>query len=193
MELQEIFSKYNDLCFEGNLPPIPFKLVKARTFLGKYTRDCIRISTSFDLTERELEDVVIHEMIHYYIAFRRLRDTSPHGVVFRRIMGTINEEFGRNITVRYRCKAGCESPRRDEPRENWICVTQLEDGKWGVTSCIETRVPEMKRNLPKHYRLRSMEWFRSTDPFFNRYPRSYKPRIYKITRAELDGHLPGNE
>jgi len=200
----ETFSKYNNLCFEGKLPPIPVKLTRARTFLGKvtyvgkrdifgnvvrYEKFCMRVSSSFNLTEAELEDVVIHEMIHYYIALNNIKDSSVHGTVFRRMMETINREFGRNITIRHRSEEGAPSQQKEEYRANWLCVTQLQDGSWGITSCAKTRVFEMHRSLPKYYRLKSLEWYGSIDPFFNRYPRSIKPRIYRITRAELDEHL----
>lgn len=203
--IQEAFDRFNKLCFEGSLPPIPVKLVKARTFLGKvtytgkrsifgnvarYENYCLRISTSFDLTQRELEDVVIHEMIHYFIAVNGIRDTSAHGEVFRKMMRTLNENFGRNICVRHHgCEGAMPQPRDTQIRANWLCVTQLIDGNWGITSCAKTKVFEIHRGLPKYYRLKSLEWYGSLDPFFNRYPRSIKPRIYKISRADLDEHL----
>jgi len=203
--IQQAFSKFNALCFGGMLPPIPIKLANARTFLGKVTyvgrRDffgkvvsyenyCMRISTFFDLPEDELEDVIIHEMIHYHIALNKIKDSSTHGKVFRNMMETINTRFGRNITVRHHSESSAQaSARQEEYRANWLCVTQLDDGSWGITSCASTRVFEMHRNLPKYYRIKSLEWYGSIDPFFNRYPRSIKPRIYRITRAELDEHL----
>ena len=198
--IQRTYDNFNSLCFEGALPPIPFRLTRARSFLGKVaykvrrgifsgpkiTDCCMRISTSFDLPEDEWEDVIIHEMIHYYILVNGIRDTSAHGVVFRKMMDDINSKYGRHITVRHR---SCAAPRQEEYRANLLCVTQLQDGSWGITSCAKTRVSEIHRGLPKYYRLRSLEWYGSIDPFFNRYPRSIKPRIYKITRAELDEHL----
>ena len=117
--IQRAYDKFNALCFEGALPPIPFKLTRARTFLGKVAykvkrgvftgpkiKDCcMRISTSFDLPEAEWEDVIIHEMIHYYILVNGLRDTSTHGQIFRRMMNDINLKYGRHITVRYHSKS----------------------------------------------------------------------------------------
>jgi len=202
--IQSSFSKYNELCFEGKLPPVPIKLSRARTFLGKMTyvgvrslfgkivrfeNYCLRISTCFDLPENELEDVVIHEMIHYYIALNNIKDTSAHGQVFRNMMDKLNTEFGRHISVRHYGKGLADIPGQGGPRECWICVTQLQDGNWGLTSCIRARVFEMHRNLPRCYRLKSLEWYFSTDAFFSRYPRSRKPRIYRVSRAELDEHL----
>ena len=204
--LQQSYDRFNALCFEGTLPPVPFRLVSARTFLGKvaykmkrgifskakYTDFCIRISTSFDLPEAEWEDVIIHEMIHCHILVNGIRDTSAHGQVFREMMDKINSDYGRHITVRHKSKEGSAPAGKEEYRENWLCVTQLQDGSWGITSCARTRVLEIHRGLPRHYRLRSLAWYGSTDPFFNSYPRSIKPRIYKITRAELDEHLKGS-
>jgi len=168
--------------------------VGRRDFFGRVVRNenyCLRISTSFDLSVPELEDVVIHEMIHYYIALNNIKDSSTHGVVFKRMMAAINAEFGRNITVRHHGTDATRAVFQEDRRANWLCVTQLRDGNWGITSCAKTKVFEIHRGLPKYYSLRSLEWYGSTDPFFNRYPRSRKPRIYKITRAELDEHLAG--
>ena len=80
--LEERFDTFNELCFEGALPRIPVKLSGARSFVGRLTwrpvRDwrgrvvrredfVIRISKRFDLPEAEIEDTLIHEMIHYWI------------------------------------------------------------------------------------------------------------------------------
>lgn len=109
--------EFNDLIFDSCLPPIPVKLSRARTYLGRvqYRRKrnvfgkitgatdfLMRISTTFDLPEKVQEDVIIHEMIHCYIAWKGLKDTSSHGKIFREMMGRINLQFGRNITISHR-------------------------------------------------------------------------------------------
>ena len=199
--IQETFDRFNALCFEGELPAVPIVLTKAGTFLGKleYKSRCgffgmvpshygfrLKISTGFDLSESELEDVVIHEMIHYYIAYRNLRDTSAHGRTFRRIMEDINSRFGRHITVRHRA----EPQRNLVRRSHNVCVSTFEDGKLGVTVCASAWVPKLERLLPLHYRVAKMEWFESRDPFFNRFPRAHTPKIYRVTKEELAEHLP---
>lgn len=203
--VQQSFTRFNSLCFEGTLRPIPIKLANARTFLGKvtytgkrnlfgkivsYGNVTLRISTAFDLPENELEDVVIHEMIHYCILLRRLKDTSAHGIIFRKMMAEINARYGRHITVSHRFEKGAVPPAEEKIRENYLCVTRFQDGNWGVTVCAKTRIFEIHRKLPRYYRLRSLDWYWSIDPFFNRYPRSKTPKIYKITKEELDAHLP---
>lgn len=118
--IQSCFDEYNVLFFNGTLPPIPIKLSNARTFLGKvtfvkrrkwlfgewvYSNFKLRINTRFDLPEELIQDTILHEMIHYYIAVNHLRDTSTHGQLFRREMKRINEQGNRHITISYRLTA----------------------------------------------------------------------------------------
>lgn len=204
--VQKTFEHFNALCFEGMLPPVPIVLTKAGTFLGKMEykskRDFfgfitshydfrLKISTGFDLPEAELEDIVIHEMIHYYIAYRNLKDSSTHGHTFRRIMETINQEHGRHISVRHHGPQEQNLVRglNSDIRKHYICVSTFNDGKVGITVCSSTKVCELHRSLPKRYSLSNMEWYTSLDPFFNRYPRSKKATIYKISSNELVDHL----
>ena len=123
--IQKAFDRYNALCFRGELPGIRLELSRARTYLGRYEEKrpqvrflgrrfslpaaepqrLIRISTAFDLTPEQQDDVIIHEMIHYYLAWKGLADRVPHGPHFRHLMEAINSRFGRHIVVRYKMGA----------------------------------------------------------------------------------------
>ncbi|MBQ0093075.1 MAG: SprT-like domain-containing protein [Bacteroidales bacterium] len=200
------FDRFNALCFEGVLPSVPIVLTKAGTFLGKMEyksrRDFfgiisshydfrLKISTGFDLPQEELEDVVIHEMIHYYIAYRNLSDTSVHGETFRRIMETVNQKYDRHITVRHHGdpKQNLVRDGSVQYRKHYLCVSTFSNGNRGITVCASTKIFELYRLLPKYYRISKMEWYGSIDPFFNRFPRANTPKIYKITEEELSEHL----
>ena len=204
--IQETFDRFNALCFEGELPDVPIVLTKAGTFLGKMEYRArrslfgrvtslydirLKISTGFDLSQEELEDVVIHEMIHYYIAFRKLHDTSAHGETFRRIMDTINREHGRHITVRHRGRPEQNLVRdgNSRIRKHQLCVSTFPDGRKGITVCSTSKILELYRRIPRHYSISRMEWYESLDPFFNRFPRARTPKIYKISSEELSEHL----
>lgn len=112
--LQERFKYFNTLCFGGALPEVPIRLSNARSFLGKveykirrgllqkHTNILIRISIRYDRPEKEVEDVLIHEMIHLYIIVRKLKDTSAHGRQFRAIMNELNRKYGRNIRISHK-------------------------------------------------------------------------------------------
>ena len=65
---------------------------------------CISVSSYYQLTLEEIDDVLIHEMIHYSIAYTGLKDTSSHGIVFRGMMDKINRTFGRHITISVRTR-----------------------------------------------------------------------------------------
>lgn len=204
--IQETFDHFNKLCFEGELPSVPIILSKARTFLGKMEYKGkrglfglvtsnydfkIKISTIFDLSREELEDVVIHEMIHYYIAYRNIKDTSVHGEVFRRIMETINQKYGRHIEVRHRYKPEeiIARPTSPEFRKHYLCVSTFKDGTQGITVCASTKIFEIYKKIPRYYDITSMDWYGTIDPFFNRFPRSNTPKIYRINKEDLAEHL----
>ena len=77
------------------------------------------------------EDVVIHEMIHLYIAFNGIKDSSSHGSVFRKMMNDINLKHGRNITVSTRTtKEQQDSDKR--VRGHFLCIVKFSDGRLAV-------------------------------------------------------------
>ena len=85
-------------------------LGSGKTFLGAYKKrktlfggtKCydfkLRINKRIDLPEADIEDIIIHEMIHYHIAYRGIKDTSTHGRVFKMLMNDINKRFGRQVS-----------------------------------------------------------------------------------------------
>ena len=192
------------MCFDGALPRIPIKLSNARGFVGRLqyraVRDwrrrivgredfVIRISTRFDLPEAEVEDTLIHEMIHYWIAWKGLRDSSTHGKIFRAKMKEINELYGRHLTISHKSTPE-ELDRDTRVRTHHICVSQLVDGRTAVTVCAESAIPRIRRAFRWSPSIRSTAWYTSTDPWFNRFPRSRTPKLYPVAPADLQPHLP---
>ncbi len=110
------YSEFNHLIFDDSLPMIPIKLGRSKSALGylKFRKHknlfgkvtisgfSITISTKFDLSEQEIEDTLIHEMIHFYIYHNKLEDSSSHGHIFKKMMADINEKYGRKINISYR-------------------------------------------------------------------------------------------
>lgn len=200
--IQTCFERFNSQIFGGSLPLTPLKLTKASSFFGKlhYRRHRnifgketksdfeIRISTSFDLPEREWEDVIIHEMLHYYIDLNGIRDSSAHGPVFRSMMQEINEKYGRRLTVSKRTSA--PRPRRRRSGKTIFCLSILSDGSRGITICSPARVSYMKRYLPRYYDIRQMQWFCMESSVLDRYPKSIKPRIYRLRDEDFHQLFP---
>lgn len=192
------------MCFGGELPPLPVRMTIAKTFLGalrfKKKRDLLGrmvyydfelvISVKYDLPEREVEDTIIHEMIHFYIYYKKLKDTSAHGAIFRRLMDGINSRYGRHISISHRNNAS-QTATDVQRKMRIVCVTEFPDGVRGVTVCARSRVFQLNRDIPRYYKTRSTAWYVSDNPFFGKYPNSISPKIYKITDGELEAALVG--
>ena len=58
----------------------------------------IIMSDCFDLPEKDFIDTMVHEMIHYYIAWNEIKDNGIHGKVFMKIAKEMNEKYNLNVT-----------------------------------------------------------------------------------------------
>lgn len=198
--LKQRFDHFNALCFNRALPDLPFKLSTAKNVMGAFhhvvcrrpwgeTRRCwISISTRFDLQQPELEDILIHEMIHYYIWHHRICDTSPHGHEFLRMMHSINIRHKRNISVRHHTSAE-QLASDSKVKLHYICVTEWENGARHITLCARTRIFEVHGLFSAAPQVKRVEWYVSTDVWFNRYPVSRTAKAYIISAEDYAAHM----
>lgn len=200
--IQQKFIEYNRLCFDDELPLLPFKLSNARTFLGqlKFTKKrnlwgkwhyqdfVFCINTAKDMPEELLEDTILHEMIHYYILYHQLHDSSAHGKLFVQKMNEINKRFNRHISISHK-RTEEENEKDLQIRTHFICVSQLEDGRCGITIATRTRLFELWNEMPKFPKVITNKWFISKNPFFNRFPRAITPKIYIIEKQTIEDNL----
>lgn len=199
--IQTKYREFNALIFKDELPhDLPMQISRARRALGlmkthrtsrgpfgaKVTYS-ISISNCYDLSERELEDVIIHEMIHLYIAVNNLRDTGPHGKIFRTMMADINRRFFRNISVRTALDE--ETVNSDNRYRRHYVFVSIYEGKPHVTKCARTRLFELYRAFRDWKQIESFRLYVSTSPYFNRYPNSQTLKIYGTDPAELQKAL----
>lgn len=118
--IRKKFDLFNDTYFGSELPEIEFKLTKekrrfgfyeyARRYDAQYCRYYevpvrIGISTYYDMPEKSLDETLIHEMIHYYISFKRIKDNAQHGRVFMMYARDITRASQYDIT-QYGSSAG---------------------------------------------------------------------------------------
>ncbi len=202
--VEQKFCEYNERIFGGELPALEVRLTSARTFLGKlryekkrrllwgstYKNVQLVISTRYDLPEDVVQDTIIHEMIHYVILHRGLKDTSTHGKVFREMMSKINRQYGRHVTVRVRLPEDVinKDTRR---RQHLLCVSHFVDGRVGVTLASPSRLAYLQRTLHLIEDIRRCTWYTTTNPFFNRFPRSLTPKVYLVDEDELQENIKG--
>lgn len=201
--IRDSFQRFNKLVFEGKLPTPCFMLSRARTFVGKFEargkRDwmgrthwnyVLRFSTAFDLPQEELEDTILHEMIHFSLRVSDRRDVSPHGPKFRTMMEIINERFNRHITVSHDSK-GKGSPVLRRASWHIVGVVSFRDGRKGIKVLprIEQRVLEWNRRVLTSSTVTSTKYYLALHELFQRYPNSTAMKVGIVDEAELNEAL----
>ena len=198
--IQEHFDAYNQQFFDGSLPPLPIKLSHAKGFLGKVTfvrkrqglfggyknEDFVlRINVRIDLPEDVVQDTILHEMIHYYIAVNQLKDSSTHGRLFRAEMARINEEGHRHITISHRLNEE-QKAQATIHKERAVAIVHFSDDKTGVKV-----VPKQEKHIRywhkmamRRFPIERIDWYFSDDPYFAQFPSSIAMRIYLIKKPE---------
>ena len=200
--IEHRFREFNEQYFGGQLPMVPVRLTSARTYLGllgfKRRRTLLggtlnydfvlRISIRIDLPEREVEDTLLHEMIHLYIASKQLKDTSPHGRLFRRLMADINRRYDRHIAISH-SRTAAEQAQDAQRRLHLLCVSTFDSGERGITIAAKSRVFLLWDMMPAFPHVVETRWYATYDPYFNRYPRTLAPKVYRINPDDLIAHL----
>ena len=208
--IEQKFDEFNQLMFEGKLPKLPIVLSNAKTFLGKCVckqrkrKDGslenydfkLRINTRCDLPEQEVEDTIIHEMIHYYIGVNQLKDTSAHGPLFMQIMNAINEKFGRHITVSFKSSSEQKEQLADKrPRYHVIAVVKFHNGRTGIKVLprIVDRILYYFNKVSAARDVESVKLYMSNNIFFNRFPNSSALNAVFLEERVITQQLVGAE
>lgn len=204
--IEKKFEEFNRQMFAGKLPPIPIELSNAKTFLGqcvfKIRRTLfgktekydfrLRINTRIDLPEQDVEDTIIHEMIHYYIGVNQLKDTSAHGQIFRQIMDAINVKYGRHLTISHRMTKEQREQAYDK-RQRWhvVAVVEFKNGKTAIKVLprILQRILNYYNKIGADNRVAGIKLYMSKDIFFNRFPNSGALNATYVDGKELQEHL----
>lgn len=191
--LKEAFTHYNQLIFQGKLPLPALKLSRGKTRLGQmackrrthwrrtiYSDYTISISTYYALNKEEIDDVLIHEMIHYYIAYTRQKDTSAHGVIFRQMMADINQRFGRHITISTRTK---DIPTRiaQKPKKFLVVALETIDKQYFLSSVMPSAARKVANMISRSREIKKYNWYYTYDEYFRDMPRVRSLRGRKVS------------
>lgn len=204
--VKEKFGEFNRLIFGGKLPTLPICMSNARTFLGACTYKRkknwlgktvlydfkLKISKRLDLPENEIEDIIIHEMIHYYIAINKMKDSSAHGSLFRQMMNDINTKYGRHITISHKMTSEQHLASADKT-EKWhvVAVVSMKNGKTGVKVLPRTKsgIAKYHNGVMKSGEVDEVKLYICKDAYFNRFPTSSALRVYYPPLEDLSEHL----
>ena len=107
--LEQKFSEYNELYFDGKLQTPNFELHKSFKVYGtfkcglhapgtQFRNPVISISKYYDYTEEQLRDILCHEMLHEKLERSRKEDEDVHGERFLKEAERLNETYGMHIT-----------------------------------------------------------------------------------------------
>lgn len=196
--------------FGGELPDLPIYLSDAKTFLGKccYKKRklpggkvecydfCLRFNTRLDLPEQEVEDTIIHEMIHYFVTYKHLEDSSSHGPIFLHIMNSINERFGRHLSVSYKTSDAEKEALVDKrQRYHVVAVVDFCDGRAGVKVLprIIPRIVNYYNIVSRQKEIAMVRLYMSNDVYWNRYPNSSALKVHYVDAEVICEHLKGAE
>lgn len=205
IDLEYIASRYhhfNQLCFAGKLSMPKMALSRARKTLGQvrfrrkarffggytYSDFVFLISAvgATSLSSEELDDVILHEMIHYSILSEQQQDSSAHGRLFRAEMRRINTLFGRHISISYR---GLMMGTFPQGCRSIVAVVYMQNGTCGVMVVARTRLLLMWDLLLRASEVLSVQWYLSDSPFFCSLPRRMSPKCHVMDRQFLEEHL----
>ena len=200
--IKERFGHFNRLLFGGRLPELPVALGDAAGYAGKCEfrkrrlpdgrtvsdSFVMRINTRIDMSAEEIDDTIIHEMIHYFIELHGLPDTSVHGDIFKAIMNGINAAHGRKVSVRKQLTATQRGEANATKRRlHAVAVIRMRDGRTGlkVVPRIEQRILAFNTDMRKFREVASVEFFLSANPYFGRFPSSTALRVYFVDEPGL--------
>ena len=131
-----MFRECNKKYFDGSLPTPYFRLMNKLNTLARfeYNKDkkgkhpikwqALKFTDCYDFPEEDFREIMVHELIHYYIAWNGIKDNKDHGREFMRIANEINEKYGLNVTK----TKDASSFKRTEKAQNFTGLFQF---LWG--------------------------------------------------------------
>ena len=203
--MEEWFKRFDQEYFGGKLPLPELALTRAKTRLGQlaFKRASrwgrtklydfkLSMSTYYDMTEQQAKSVLLHEMIHYIIGYTGLKDTSPHGVVFRGMMDNLNRKYGWDIRVMTSTKGWkvseqvAEKKKAKGPQTYLMLAIELKDGKFYLSRVNPGFVRRIEKQLPMVRELRSHRWYTTQESYFEDYPQVRSLRGRRITKNDFE-------
>lgn len=131
--IKKNFDEYNSLYFNGILPSPIFSIENTYDYIGIFTyykttkkrKESYSISFSnyIDLNEEQFKNVLIHEMIHYYLVYTKIDLSFKHNANFKSIMNRLNSKYNLNIKVKP--NLWTYKRKKDAPKFEWYLMRLL--------------------------------------------------------------------
>jgi len=196
--LKAWFDELNDQYFSGELPMPRLEVGNSRTRLGsmscKWRRSlcnkrhydhCIRLSNYYDISEEAFRNVLLHEMIHYYISVKGLKDTSAHGAIFRRIMSSLNAQ-GWHIEVHGSGSLPIAERNSKKKHTYIVAAITASNGAKLLTVVSGSYVNAVNKALKNSPEIASLSWYTTSDNTFSTWPKVRSPRAKRVSKAMFE-------
>ena len=203
--MEEWFKRFDQEYFGGKLPLPELGLTRAKTRLGQlaFKRSSrwgrtklydfkLFMSTYYDMTDKQAKSVLLHEMIHYIIGYTGLKDTAPHGVVFRGMMDNLNRKHGWDIRVMTSTKGWKVSEtvvagkKAAGPQIFLILAVELKDGKHFLSRVSPRFARSLERQLLTAKEVSSYGWYTTQESYFEDFPQVRSLRGRRITKGDFE-------
>ena len=203
--MEEWFKRFDQEYFGGKLPLPELGLTRAKTRLGQlaFKRSSrwgrtklydfkLSMSTYYDMTDKQAKSVLLHEMIHYIIGYTGLKDTAPHGVVFRGMMDSLNRKYGWDIRVMTSTKGWKVSEnvvarkKAAGPQTYLILAVEMKDGKHFLSRVSPRFARSLERQLLTAKEVSSYDWYTTQESYFEDFPQVRSLRGRRITKADFE-------
>lgn len=202
--MEEWFGNFNQAYFGGKLPVPDLGVTCAKTRLGqlafkRVTRwgrtklydFKISMSTYYDMTDKQAKSVLLHEMIHYIIGYTGLKDTSPHGVVFRGMMDNLNRKYGWDIRVMTSTKgwkvSGSVAKKKSNqgPQTYLMLAVEMKDGKYYLSRVNPSFAHRIDEQLERLREVNAHRWYTTEESYFETFPQVRSLRGRRISKDDF--------
>lgn len=197
--MEQWFDTFNQTYFQGALPQPALQLSQSRTRLGtlsyrrvrtwkgmKNESYTLRLSNYYDLSEREYQNTLLHEMIHYVIAYKGWKDTSAHGQIFRNMMRELNTKYGWEINISAK-QSEVGEPATNRPlQERLILALELQTGERMLSAINPGYALMFEKQLATIREVKTFLWLRTFDDYFRDFPVVRSLRGRKVSVDEYN-------
>ena len=121
-----------------------------------------------------------------------MKDSSSHGPLFLHMMNTINEKFGRHLTVAHKGTEEQNEQAYDKtPRYHVVAVVKFKNGNVGI-KVIPRVIPRILDYYNKMMEIGDaidIHLYMTNNPFFNRFPNSAALKAHYLEEGIISENL----
>ena len=101
-QIEKSFNSLNYMYFNGDLPSVTIKYCNSKSYMGlfciqKNKSHIIKINKHYNISDNDIEDILVHEMIHLWQYINGYKDW--HGYSFIKKMNEINNYGKHNVSI----------------------------------------------------------------------------------------------